>query len=104
MFNNLYTIKDQDLIISSGYPASMWVVRDKEEDKARIKRIEHHLKVGDYFGTLGTILDLMDQITDKKLDELIEWKKEKRIYIKKLKNDLLYLQKNYKIVKKNGKQ
>lgn len=104
MFDNSYTIKNRDLIISSGYPASLWIIHDKEEDKARIKRIKHHLKGGDYFGTLGTILDLMDQITDKKLDELIEWKREKRTHIKKLKNDLIYLQRHYKIVKKNGGQ
>lgn len=99
MSNYLYAIKNSDLIISSSYHASMWVVHDKEEDD-RIKRVKHHLKGGDYFGTLATILDLMDQMTDNKIDELIKWKKEKRANIKKLKSDLLYLQKNYRIVKK----
>lgn len=94
----MYTIQNRNFIVSSAYLASVWVVHDQEE--GQIKRLQHHIKGNDYFGTLATILDLMDQITDKKIDELVEWKKEKRANIKKLKSDLLYLQKNYRIIKK----
>ena len=99
MSNYSYTIQNKDFIISSGYPARMWVVHDKEEDY-RIKRVKHHLKGGDYCGTLATILDLMDQITDTEINTLIKLQKDKKDQVKKLKSDLLYLQKHYRIVKK----
>jgi hypothetical protein len=55
--------------------------------------IEDHIEADDYFGTLATILDLITQ--EKKKVE-----KGQNKILQKLKNDLIYLQKNYKIAKK----
>ena len=56
--------------------------------------LEFHIKSDDYFGTLATVLDLIKQqiFGDKesKLKDAIESKV----------SELLYLQKNYQIVKK----
>ncbi|HRH33180.1 MAG TPA: hypothetical protein PK720_03535 [bacterium] len=56
--------------------------------------LEFHIKSDDYFGTLATVLDLIKQqvFGDKKskLKDAIESKI----------SELLYLQKNYQIVKK----
>lgn len=72
-------------------PCLAWplVINDKD-DRSGIK---FHITSDDYFGTLATILDLMKQEKikiDKKHSKLLE----------KLKDDLLFLQKHYKITKK----
>jgi len=69
------------------------VIHDRDERFFRQKDIKSHLKSGDYFGTLATIIDLMAQEKEK-----IEIRQNK--VLKNLKDDLVYLQKNYKIVKK----
>ena len=58
------------------------------------KSVEFHIKSDDYFGTLATVLDLIKQqiFSDKKS------KLKDAIELKVL--ELLYLQKNYQIVKK----
>lgn len=55
------------------------------------KSVKFHIKSDDYFGTLATILSLIQQ----------SYNNGKNIYIlKKMERDLLYLQKNYKIINK----
>lgn len=58
------------------------------------KTVESHIKSDDYFGTLATVLDLIKQQVfggkKSKLKDAIESKV----------SELLYLQKNYQIVKK----
>jgi len=63
-----------------------------------IKGLEFHIEQDDYFGTLATILSLIRQTIEK--DDF------KEINIKNLQGaeeNLLYLQNNYKIVKKYDK-
>ena len=60
--------------------------------KKRIKALEFHVEVGDYFGTLATLLDLLRQGIVKNQE------KEKEI-LAALVGDLLYLQDHYKITK-----
>lgn len=58
-----------------------------------IKSIKFHIKSNDYFGTLATILNLLHQkefIGDK--DKILRGKVK----------ELIYLQQNYKIMKKDG--
>jgi hypothetical protein len=62
--------------------------------KKRTKVIEFHIKMGDYFGTLATVLDLLRQ-------RLVDKEEEERI-LKNLTADLLYLQKRFKITPKIG--
>jgi hypothetical protein len=61
--------------------------------KKRIKSLEFHIKTNDYFGTLATILDLLRQ----DLEEGVKIENS-HVSLKKLTDDLLYLQRKYKIV------
>jgi hypothetical protein len=64
-------------------------VRDK-------KSVNWHIKQNDYFGTLATIVNLINQ------DYILNNKKELQKILKSLGKDLNYLQKNF-IIKKNIK-
>lgn len=67
-------------------------------EKDRIQNLKFHVRSEDYFGTLATILDLFRlDVLEKKLI----YDKDK--VLKKIIKDLIYLQENYKIVKKHGK-
>ena len=57
-----------------------------------IASVENHVRGKDYFGTLATIIDLISQ-TEESSNDRAET-------MKNLKNELMYLQKNYKIVRK----
>ena len=59
-----------------------------------VKQLKFHIASDDYFGTLATILDLLVQgrKSEKNAPEV-------KILAKTVK-DLVYLQKNYRIVKK----
>ena len=58
------------------------------------KSLEFHIKSDDYFGALATIISLSAQgvIDDKNRNKILNKKVE----------ELIYLQNNYKITKKNG--
>ncbi len=58
------------------------------------KGVNFHVEKNDYFGTLATIMELMNQ------DEVFKNKKELKIILRRLKKDLLYLQENFVIRKK----
>ncbi|MFH2104703.1 MAG: hypothetical protein ABII72_00505 [Parcubacteria group bacterium] len=91
----MYTINTNDLIFTGNYQLRVnypWVVCDSEEDQ-RVEGIKDHVEAGDYFASLATVLDLTSQ-TVKKTNVT----GDKRL--QKLKKDLLYLQKNYRIVEK----
>jgi hypothetical protein len=62
--------------------------------KARQRGLEFHIQINDYFGTLATILDLSRQTLGQSAHE-----REVGGYLAKQVNDLMYLQRNYKIVK-----
>ncbi len=59
------------------------------------KSLEFHIKSGDYFGTLATVIDLVKQqiFKDNTRD------KNKKIIENKV-SELMYLQNNFDIVKK----
>jgi len=60
-----------------------------------LKSLKFHIKNNDYFGTLATVLSL---IKEKSLDSGLTKDDDKAI--KKIIDDLMFLQKNYVIVKK----
>lgn len=69
--------------------------------------IHFHIHSDDYFATLATVLDLMNQESEKTMEEIsVIYKKIKATHkvnmkcLKNLKKDLMFLQKNYKIVEK----
>lgn len=70
-----------------GKDKRIYLVRDKET-------VDFHIDKNDYFGTLSTIIELMNQ------DYVLENKTEIKKILKNLKKDLLYLQKNFDIIKK----
>lgn len=56
------------------------------------KSLEFHIKSGDYFGTLATILSLIRQTPECIKNHIKSFDK--------IEKDLMFLQSNYKIVKK----
>lgn len=66
---------------------SFYLIHDK-------KSVNFHVQENDYFGTLATIMELMNQ------DDILENKKELKKILGRLKKDLLYLQENFVIHKK----
>ena len=64
--------------------------------KQRIKSIESHIAADDYFGTLATVLDLLRQ-------DMVELggKQAHAALVGYPRDDLLYLQQNYRIKHKN---
>ena len=56
--------------------------------------VKSHIKQGDYFGTTATVLSLLSQ------KEFIDNKKDLKKYLKKISKELVYLQKNFDIIKK----
>ena len=71
----MYQITAENFVISSYCRDRRFVLND-------IARTKRHVKAGDYFGTLATILDLKKQ------------------GLEEFRDDLMFLQENYKIVKK----
>jgi len=62
------------------------------------KQLEHHITNDDYFGTLATVLNMARQTLEK---DMRGPKKNWHIkLLQSLEEDLMYLQKNYKITKK----
>lgn len=103
--NRSYKITADDFIMScsnnkSPYNANPMLVNDKTNGDDRIKNIKFHIKSSDYFGTLASILNLIRQTNRQKnkYPQKIQLMQNK--LFKNLKNDLLFLQENYKIVKK----
>lgn len=66
----------------------------------RQQNLEFHVKSEDYFGTLATVLHTLQQITTKSKQEadIIYERCDKQL--RDLKNDLLWLQANYRVIKK----
>ncbi len=62
------------------------------------RQVEKHIKQNDYFGTLATVLDLTRQTLEQN-KKSPEQNRQIRL-LKKLKEELVFLQKNYKIIKK----
>ena len=62
------------------------------------KQLEKHIESDDYFGTLATVLNMARQTLEK---DMRGPKKNWHIkLLQRLEEDLMYLQKNYKIEKK----
>lgn len=66
--------------------------------------IEFFVKNDNYFSTLAAVLELNKKFFDSAIEEINSLRKKYGDQIKILRNDLLYLQKNYKITaKKTGR-
>ncbi len=60
----------------------------------RIKRIQFHIEEDDYFGTLATVLDQHAQMLNKGTLSRVDHSNR----LKALRDDLMFLQENYKII------
>jgi hypothetical protein len=67
--------------------------------KTRKQQIEFHIRSDDYFGTLAAKIDLAKQTFGKDPNKT-PLKTQQLKTLGKLKNDLVFLQKNYQITKK----
>lgn len=65
----------------------LWLVRDEAS-------VKFHVKSGDYFGTIATVLSLLKQQIKKNGAKNAALLKKT---LKNLENDLMFLQKNYHI-------
>ena len=92
----MYQVNNYDYIFTDGFlpsqPSSLLLFNDRAEP-AIVKGIESQVKAGDYFANLAKVLDLAGQIMEQNYQGNME-------LIKRLKKDLVYLQGNYKIVRK----
>jgi hypothetical protein len=67
--------------------------------RTRKQQIEFHIESDDYFGTLAAVIDLAMQTFEKDLYKTAIKNKQIKT-LNKLKKDLIFLQKNYQIIKK----
>ena len=67
----------------------------KNLSKARRKGLEFHIKVNDYFASLATFLSLVEQSTGASAQQRVI-----ADCLKKSVEDLMYLQRNFKIIRK----
>lgn len=65
------------------------------KNKINKKSIEFHVKSGDYFGTLATVISLMRQSENSSMQ------KYNLNILEKIETDLIFLQNKYKIIKKS---
>lgn len=74
-----------------------WVIHDGEDHGDLLFHVDHN----DYFGTLATILDLFKQRLAGVHFSPDPYNQKNQLLLGKLIDELLFLQKNYRIVKKN---
>ncbi|MCF7862756.1 MAG: hypothetical protein K9L98_01980 [Candidatus Pacebacteria bacterium] len=80
-----------------------WWVEDRSKEKYKSTREENllfHVSQNDYFGTLATVL----QLVQEDLPEVTQKSKYHKMILKNSTKDLMFLQKNYKISPKNFKE
>jgi hypothetical protein len=96
MFNQ-YQIQSNNLIIThSPFAFQFFLVKDEEEERD----LKFHVESDDYFVTLAASLSLMRQIVLKKTNELGVIQKKYEKMLEKIERDLVFLNKDYKIIKK----
>ncbi|MEK7167749.1 MAG: hypothetical protein AAB791_01975 [Patescibacteria group bacterium] len=64
---------------------------------SRLEQVKFHVRSDDYFATLATILDLTRQTIKSEKNKNLA---PNEAQLERLKNELIFLQNNYKIVKK----
>ncbi len=87
--NNNFILSDELLLNTS----TVLIIQDTDDNFSYEKKLESHIKSDDYFGTLATVIDLITQENNK------IGRRESKV-LKKITDDLMYLQENYKIIKK----
>ncbi len=96
--NNNYQFNRMGLLFGSkeSKPANGdFLIGDYDFSMSDRERLEFHIECEDYFGTLATVLDLITQdekpVTNERYIEIL----------KNIKDDLIFLQKHYRIERKN---
>ena len=62
----------------------------------RRKQLQFHIEEDDYFATVATVLNLDAEALDKGTLDIVEHSN----YLKDLRDELMFLQENYKIVRR----
>jgi len=92
----MYKFHDHDRLSSDGalndQLDSLLLLNDRAEP-TRVKGVKEQIKADNYFANLAKVLDLAGQMMEQNHQGNME-------LVKRLKKDLTYLQRNYKIVKK----
>ncbi len=66
----------------------------------RRQNLEFHIRSDDYFGTLATVLSTLQQVAEKNRQEMNLMYDKQNKQLQDLKSDLMWLQENYKVIKK----
>ncbi len=74
---------------------SYWVIRDAEDDY-RLQRLEFHLKQGDYFPMVATVVGFIEEALKECKSDVV-----KASTLATLKKDLMHLHKHYRITQKD---
>ncbi|MCB9810934.1 MAG: hypothetical protein H6779_05155 [Candidatus Nomurabacteria bacterium] len=75
-----------------------WLVRDAENEEDT--RLNFHVKSGDYFSTLATILGFIEEkVGEQDYGGSLDYELN---VLKRMKKDLLYLNDNFDITRKNN--
>lgn len=86
-------------------PWPFFTVNDK--DSQRIRNIKRHVRYNDYFGTAAAILNLTSYVSkeiERCAKQISQVNKRNMKRLEKLRDDLVYLQKEYKIMKREQKK
>lgn len=83
----------EGFVANCGLVGRDFLVCDKVSRYEREREIELHLEMGDYFGTLATVVDLLLQ-TENAVDGAA------RKMLENIRDDLLFLEKHYTVNKK----
>lgn len=88
----------QDFRVTSLYE----VYSDESDIETRRERLIFHLKTGDYFAMLATILGFVEETLERAESKNLELAQKEAALARRLREDLIYLQEHYRIEEKNG--
>lgn len=97
--NNLYKMTSNEIICcEEKYNHHLLFVCDKTEESNQ--KVESHVELDDYFGTLATIVHLITESEEEALNSLLKIHRRNQKFLREIKENLMFLHKNYKIKKR----
>lgn len=92
MENKSYESEFNKFLLLAEEQSSAFINNSEVEDGTN-SSLKFHISSGDYFGTLASILHLL-------MDEKIAYNSRHKEALKNIADDLVYLQRNYRIIKR----
>lgn len=96
MLNTIYNMKSREILLDPTWTSKPFVIQDIDEDQRA--SLKFHVKTGDYFGTLATVLSFLKKNSPEKNGRRNEINSEK--ILSNIIDELLLLQEGYKIIRK----